>query len=180
MQHARRSGTAFKAACGNSLSNMESDFLSKLRPIHEPEPISWWPPAPGWWFVAILIPFICFLTYWLYRRITRKTAIKTAKKLLLAIKQDNQSGNRQKLETLSGLIRRVAISLSGRSNCAGLTGDQWLTFLDSTMKSHPFSQGIGKLLTESPYRNKQPTSEEIAQLLNLCESWLSAQGKRKR
>ncbi len=159
---------------------MEPDFLSKLRPVHEPEPISWWPPAIGWWMVVILIPLLIALTYWLYRRITRKTAIKSAQKLLLTIKQDNRSANRQKLESLSALIRRVAISTSARTECAGLTGNQWLTFLDNTMKGHPFSQGIGKLLTEAPYRNRQPTGEEIAQLVDLCESWLNAQGKRKR
>ena len=58
-----------------------------LKDIHLPDAISWWPPAIGWWLVAIFIPLLSFFLYWLYKRLTRKTAIKTAKKTLAMIKQ---------------------------------------------------------------------------------------------
>ena len=151
-----------------------------LRDIHLPPEISWWPPAIGWWILAVTIPLLIVFAYWLYRRITRKTAIKSAKLLLLAIKLDKQRGNHQKVQDISQLIRRVAISTTKRTECAGLTGEHWLTFLDRTMKDAPFSQGIGKLLADTPYRPTQPTAEEIAQLVNLCESWLNSLGKRRR
>ena len=53
-----------------------------LRDIHLPEPIGWWPPALGWWILALLVILTIGLCIWLIRRITRKTAIKSAKKLL--------------------------------------------------------------------------------------------------
>ena len=28
------------------------DPLAGLRPLHRPLPVSWWPPAPGWWLLA--------------------------------------------------------------------------------------------------------------------------------
>ena len=33
---------------------MENDPLAQLRDIHLPEPILWWPLAPGWWVLIIL------------------------------------------------------------------------------------------------------------------------------
>ena len=99
------------------------------------------------------------------------------KKLLLQIKQDKQSDNNQKLTDLSALIRRVAISTTSRENCAGLTGQQWLEFLDQSMKSSPFTQGIGQLLANAPYQKSAPSEQDINQLSRLCEDWLNAQGQ---
>jgi Domain of unknown function (DUF4381) len=151
-----------------------------LRDIHLPEPIGWWPPALGWWLLAILIPLVLALIFWLYKFLTRKTAIKAAKKLLLNIKQGHQRDNSQKLKELSILIRRVAISTTARSGCAGLTGRQWLEFLDRSVKGAPFTQGIGQLLANAPYQHRSPTEQEISQLTSLCEDWLTAQSKRKK
>jgi cbb3-type cytochrome oxidase subunit 3 len=151
-----------------------------LRDIHLPEAISWWPPALGWWWLAILIPLLLALMFWLYKRITRKTAIKAAKKLLLHIKQDSERDNREKLKALSALLRRVAISKVGRNECAGLTGEQWLEFLDRSVKGSPFTQGIGKLLVTAPYQKNPPTDSDISQLTVLCENWLNVQNKKQQ
>ena len=157
---------------------MESTQLP-LRDIHLPEAIGWWPPALGWWLLAILVPLLIALVVWLFKRITRKTAIKAAKKILLQIKQDQQRDNSQKLKDLSALIRRVAISTTTRQKCAGLTGQQWLEYLDQSMKNSHFTQGIGQLLANAPYQKSAPTEQDINQLARLCEGWLNAQSKRK-
>jgi hypothetical protein len=151
--------------------------LLDLKDIHEPEAIGWWPPAIGWWLLAIAIPLLVVLLVWLYKRLTRKTAIKTAGKILAQIKQDTDRDNHQKLSDLSVLIRRVAISVSPREKTAGLTGRQWLAFLDRSVTGMPFSEGVGRLLVDGPYRNTQPTELEISQLITLCEDWLKAQTK---
>jgi cbb3-type cytochrome oxidase subunit 3 len=158
---------------------MEPEKLP-LRDIHLPEAISWWPPALGWWLLAIFIPLLLGLLYWLYKRFTRKTAIKAAKKMLVQIKQDPQLDNSQKLKDLSALLRRTAISTTARNECAGLTGQQWLEYLDRSVKDSPFTDGIGRLLAHAPYQQYAPTEQEITQLTSLCEDWLNAQSKRKK
>ncbi|MGZ5051255.1 MAG: DUF4381 domain-containing protein [Methylobacter sp.] len=149
--------------------------LFDLKDIHEPEAIGWWPPALGWWLLAIAVPLLVVLLVWLYKRMTRKTALKTANKMLVEIKQDATSDNRQKLSALSALFRRVAISVSARNEAAGLTGQQWLAFLDRSVKGMPFTEGPGKILADAPYRSTPPTDQEISELIGLCENWLKAQ-----
>ena len=154
-----------------------------LKDIHLPDAIGWWPPAIGWWLLAVLIPLLLVFLYWFYKRLTRKTAIKTAKKNLAVIKQYPALDNDKKLRELSMLLRRVAISINPRAEVASLTGRQWLEFLDKSVTGTPFSDGCGQLLTTAPYRNSPPTEPEIAQLLSLCEDWLNAQtltAKRKQ
>jgi len=154
-----------------------------LKDIHLPEAIGWWPPAIGWWLLAVLIPLFIVFLYWLYKHLTGKTAIKTAKNNLAVIKQNPALDNNQKLRELSMLVRRVAISVTPRTEAASLTGRQWLALLDSSVKGAPFSDGCGQLLAEAPYRNTSPTELEISQLISLCEDWLKAQtnaAKRKQ
>ena len=75
------------------------------------------------------------------------------------------------------LVRRVAISVSPRAKAAGLTGRQWLAFLDTSVKGLPFSEGVGQLLADAPYRLTPVTEQELSQLIDLCEDWLKSQAK---
>jgi len=150
-----------------------------LRDIHLPEAINWWPPAIGWWLLVVLIPLCCWFFIWLYKRITRKTAIKTAKKLLKDIKQDAALDDEQKLIALSALLRRVAISISPRNEIASLTGHAWLSFLDSTIKGSPFTSGAGKVLADMHYRKTNDTEYDISQVITICENWLNSQKVNK-
>jgi hypothetical protein len=151
-----------------------------LKDIHLPDVINWWPPAIGWWLLAILIPLFCFFLFWLYKRLTRKTAIKTAKKLILQIKQNTQVDDKQKLTELSQLIRRVAISLSTRAETASLTGQAWLEYLDKSVIGTPFSQGAGKILATAQYQKTSPADIDIPSLIAVCENWLKAQKENKK
>ena len=158
---------------------METEQLI-LKDIHLPEVMGWWPPAIGWWIVAILVPLSCLLMIWLYKRITRKTALKAAKKLLLSIKQDSTLEDDDKLKQLSELVRRVAISISPRAEAASLTGQAWLTYLDNSVKGTPFTQGVGAVFADAHYRQAPHPDLDMSQLMTLCEKWLSAQKEPKR
>lgn len=149
-----------------------------LKDLHLPPAIGWWPPALGWWLVALAVPLCLAGGYWLYKRLTRKTAVKTANQQLLAIKHNTALTTLEKLGALSILLRRVAISLYPRAEVAALTGQQWLAFLDRALPNAPFSSGSGQLLVTANYRNSLPSEQELSDLLSLCEAWLKAQSKQ--
>lgn len=147
-----------------------------LKDIHLPEAIGWFPPAIGWWLAALLIPLLIGFLFWLYKRLTRKTAQKVARQLLVSIKNSSMD-NAQKLAELSALLRRIAISVAPRSEAASLTGTAWLAYLDGSLKDAQFMTGVGRCLVDSPYRKYTPSDSEISQLISLCENWLDAQKK---
>lgn len=150
-----------------------------LRDIHLPEPISWWPIAPGWWLLvitALIIAAIIFLSIKIYRGKQLKRDIHA--ELDVIKKQFHETKNRSQLaRSLSTLLRRASISLYPKKNIAGLTGENWLTFLDNTntnpSKHEKFQSETGHTLLTAPYLPENSTIDFDAQsLIDLCESWL--------
>lgn len=151
-----------------------------LRDIHLPDAIGWWPPAIAWWCIAILIPSLIILTVYLYKLLTRQTAIKTAKKRLLEIKQDSVLNDGEKLIAISAILRRVAMSISAREQTASLNGQAWLQYLDNSVPDSAFTLGVGKCLADAHYRKTAIADLDIPSLINLCENWLSVQKENKK
>ena len=146
-----------------------------LQDIHLPAAISWWPPAIGWWIVLLVALLACVAAYYLYKKLTRKTAVKSARALLLNIKQANNTDELDTLKQLSAFVRRVSISVNPRADVASLTGKQWLNHLDQSVEGTPFSTGVGQYLSDAQYRKNAPEDLDIDQLIELCERWLKRQ-----
>ncbi len=146
-----------------------------LRDIHLPEAIGWWPPAPGWWIVAVLIISALFALAWWIRRILRPTAVKSANKLLQQIAEDSSMNDFDKLQQISALLRRVAISLAPREQTAHLHGRKWLQYLDQSLADQPFSTGPGQCLANMHFRPQNEVNIEMDELLALCNRWLKEQ-----
>ena len=133
--------------------------LSQLRDIHLPAAVSWWPPAPGWWGVLVLVLIAAGLAYVFYAR--RRRNLWRAKAL----------AELARLRDLSVLLRRVAISRFPRHDVAALTGEAWLAFLDRGLgDTKAFQSGAGRVLLNGPYASK--VEVDTASLLALCERWI--------
>jgi len=149
-----------------------------LRDIQIPDAIGLWPPAIGWWILAVLIPLLVYLSYKLYKYLTRKTALKAVKKQLKALKMNTQLDDKQKLIELSSLIRRTAVSIFPRTEVASLTASAWLDFLDKHSNTTLFNSETGQLLIDADYR-KAPNLNELTALFDLCENWINQQKEPK-
>lgn len=153
----------------------------QLRDIHLPEPISWWPLAPGWWIslaAIILIVAAVFIARKIYLGKQLRRDINS--ELELIKQQYQQLENKPQLaRALSILLRRANISFYPQSNIAGLTGEQWLQHLDSTnskpLAEQAFQSETGKVLLSAPYMPDDAESDfDANQLISLCESWLTS------
>lgn len=134
-----------------------------LRDLHLPDMTGWWPLAPGWWVVAalVLLAFAMLLRR-SYRNWRDNTARRLALKRLSVISAEFEQGaSAAELgRELSELIRRAMLAYSPREAVAGLTGDQWLEWLDQGLDSKPFSEGAGKMLESLPYMNPQAVDND--------------------
>lgn len=149
-----------------------------LRDIHLPDPISWWPPAPGWWLLLGLLLVLVALSF-LFSHLWRRGRLRREARAVLEQIQNRyaQQGDGQQLAVdLSVLLRRIAISRYPQAEVAGLTDAEWLGFLDQGIAqskvSNGFSQGVGRVLVEAPYRPDMKIDAE--DLLLLCQSWVQA------
>jgi len=146
--------------------------LADLRDIHLPEPVSWWPPAPGWWLLLGLL-FVLVLCVFIFLRLRNRSRIKRAALAeFAAIRLLNQqdADGLQTVKELSALLRRVCISYGPREQTAALVGDRWLQYLDRLGNCSDFNDGPGRLLIEAPYR--PATDIDPTPLLDLCQHWL--------
>lgn len=145
----------------------------QLRDIHLPEPVSWWPPGPGWWLLAVLVAAAVAGGLWYARRRRRRLAVpRAARRAMARIEADfARHGDRRQLAAdLSALLRRVALSRSDESAVAGLTGERWLEWLDRQAGMDAFTRGAGRVLIEAPYR-AEPDYDADA-LIDTVHQWL--------
>ena len=151
-----------------------SEALKDLRDIHLPDPVPFWPPAPGWWLLILVVVLLLIATKWLWKRHRRTAYRRAALKELQQLRQALTQGHPKTpiIAELSILLRRAAISRYGRQQVAALNGIAWLEFLDRTGRTTHFSTQ-GQALLDAPYR--RDTLEQIEPLLSLAQRWLQVQ-----
>lgn len=154
-----------------------NDPLSRLKDIHLPEPVSWWPLAPGWYILAIALALLLVLSGWkLYQWWRWQKPKRMALKMLAEYQQQAKDEKNTALlcARVSELLRRVALVYFPREQVAGLSGDAWLEFLNQTSKKISFSP-VRELLLEAPFANNQP--QRLTPLFNRSKEWIKQRRK---
>jgi hypothetical protein len=157
-----------------------------LRDIHGLDSISWWPLAPGWWYLAGLLGLLLLAVggwYWLSHNAGwlgwRGDARRQLSQLKKALKSEDTHAVAGRL---SELLRRIAIVRSGRQQAAGLTGDTWLLWLAEHDHSGFDWERQGQILLTAPYM--PPTMsvqrKELLILIRAATRWIDASRPRKQ
>ena len=153
----------------------EENPLVNLKDIHLPPPVSFWPPAPGWWILAVLLISSLFIGGVLFYRQHKKRKPKTeALRILkdLQILYQNSKDEVVSLRNLSNLLRRTALTFYDNDEVASLQGSSWLEFLDKTGKTKEFSQGAGKVFGNEVFQQK--VNPDMNVLFPLVKKWISS------
>jgi len=156
---------------------MNADPLAGLSDWHLPDPVSWWPPAPGWWALLVLLLAVLAaasigLRHWRRRRAMPRAALAQLVELRTSLERDGDE--RRFVAELSRLLRRVALARFPRERVAGLSGRDWLGFLDATGGEGGFSDGPGRALLEVSFRGRCLEKTDSDGLIQLAERWIRA------
>jgi hypothetical protein len=133
-----------------------ADPLAELRGIHLPQPVGFWPPAPGWWGLAAVLLASAVATTIASRR-RRRSVVRYALRELEGLARTSPDADLQTLATrLSALVRRVALIRFGRRRVASLHGRAWQDFLAQTAPTKRrrrarFVENAGPVLSLAPY-----------------------------
>ena len=160
----------------NAASNAANSEIA-IKDIHLPEAISWWPLAMGWWFLLALIILVTVgMVFWLKnskQRLQKKSQMSLRKQVMSELVTIQKiEDDHLFVERLSGLLKRVAITQYGQK-VAGLSGQQWLEFMDKHWELTSFSQGVGRVLIDLPYQKDPQPDRHL--LLRICKNWLENQ-----
>ena len=127
-----------------------------LRDLHLPDAVGWWPLAPGWWVLLLLL--VVTLGYGLYRayrsrqhNAARRFALRELSRFEAEYLEHRDPVRLGK--ELSALLRRSMLAYADRDEVAGLTGEAWLEWLDKEMPLPYFHTDGGKSLLQLPYRD---------------------------
>jgi hypothetical protein len=135
-----------------------------LRDLHLPEAVGWWPLAAGWWVLLGLLAIgLLLLLRRAWIRWRRDAARRLALKELARVEGAyREAPNAVLLATrLSELLRRTMLAYSPRRDVAGLTGGDWLAWLDRGLDEPLFTQGPGKSLQDMPYRRADSAARDL-------------------
>ena len=138
---------------------MNAAPLADLRPLMAPAPVSWWPPAPGWWILAFLcIIALAALAIWAYRRRLRYQRTRYQREAIALLEQAAT------LPAIAEILRRTAISALGRDKAATVDWQSLCNTLDESSL---------QLLRESLYRADAGISTEaLSRLREQVQQWI--------
>ena len=135
-----------------------------LRDLHLPEPVGWWPLAPGWWGVIVIAGVVLAYVLWrLYLRWRANAPRRYAMRELARIEAEYLVHRNPVTlgKQVSELLRRGMLAYAPREEIAGLTGEQWLAWLDRGMPLPYFHTEGGKSLLSLPYRDPEGDFSDI-------------------
>ena len=104
--------------------------LQNLKDIHLSEPVSWWPPAWGWWLVSIFAILAITITLRFFIRTWRqRAALRQAKAEFAALSPELADYPQQ----VNRLLKRVMMCYRPAEKIASLHGDAWTQALSEVL-----------------------------------------------
>jgi hypothetical protein len=142
------------------VSERQLELAQQLRALHLPEPVGFWPLAPGWWILAALLLLGAgygLLSLLRHRR-RRSLAGQCEQLLLRAYSNWQSSGTTDDyLLELASVLRRVALAKDQRAQVARLSGVEWTQWLVQA-SANPLQDASRQMLASGLY---QPSVAEL-------------------
>ena len=121
------------------------ELLDMLEQVPEPPQISMWPETQGWIWLCLVVLALIIWSVWRVQTARNANAYRRAALAELATSGDDPA-------VIADVLRRTALSAYPRQKVAGLTGDDWLAFLDASYQGQGFVTDMGREMLSAPYR----------------------------
>lgn len=158
--------------------------LDQLQPLIDPPPVHWWPPAPGWWLLAVLLPLACWGLYRLLQGWRRKRRQKVSVQVLDPLRQAAlaELASLRKpydgapagpwLQQLNALLKRTCRERYPDAGSHVLSSRAWLAFLDNRCPAAGLTRWM--ILVEGTYKPQCTlTDKAIAELDQAIATWIN-------
>jgi hypothetical protein len=135
------------------------DLIEQLYEVPVPPAVPMVPQTTGWLVLALILLTALAYAIWRARQKHRANAYRRAALAELALAGDDPA-------RIAGILRRTALVAFDRASVAGLTGADWLAFLDGSFPGKGFATAT--VLTTAPYRPADPAPD----LTRLARDWI--------
>jgi len=154
----------------------------QLRDIHLPSDPGFWPLAPGWWLLIVLLLIVGYL---IVRKVInmrqRKHTIQLLQDKLLRLRENfNQHKSKHRLAVeISDLLKRFVRHILHDSQATALSGGEWINYLNELTHSEVFDE-FKQELTQAQYSPiiDYDVSKLVAQVKTFFPMALEAQSRK--
>lgn len=125
----------------------------QLRDIHLPADPGFWPLAPGWWLLIVLVLLVAYLLVKkLVKLRQKKHTIKLLQDKLSQLRENyNQHKSKHRLAAeISDLLKRFVRHVLHDSQATALSGIEWINYLNKLSSSEVFTE-FKQELTQAQY-----------------------------
>ena len=138
--------------------------LQDFQEVVAPAPIDWLPQTPGWWFVGAALAL--GLARWIWRRLRHWYHNRYRGEAITRLEHIAGIADDSFIAELNKLLKITALTAYSRPDVAKLTGDAWVTFLNTRCDSAAFVGEQASVLASGSYLPQtlaQATREELLQ-----------------
>lgn len=157
------------------------ELLAQLADIHLPEPVSYWPPAIGWWVLAAIAVVLLIILLRKFANMRRQQKICQYALAELQRCYDGYSHgepaviDQSKLDYVNQfntVIRRVALVHYPQANAASLDGASWVDFIRQKGESSLLTDEIAEALQHGRFQTK--CNVDVDAMQSFGEQWIES------
>lgn len=161
-----------------------AELLEQLADIHLPPAISFWPPAPGWWILALLLVTLAIVGGMKILRAIRQRRIcayalneldKAYGSYSAAVASEPVTANDAGLQfanELNSVLRRVALWHFPDATVASLSGASWVDFIRQKGESSDLTDEIAETISRGRFKTR--CDADIDQLYQFGRRWITS------
>lgn len=142
--------------------NDKAPSLDQLHDIVVPDPVSWWPLAPGWY---VLVLAVALLVAIMVVRLWYRWKTNAYRRIAIAELEHAKS-----VRDVSELLRRTALANVSRRDLASLTGKTWPDWLQLHCTTD-MPATVHSALAEYIYR-PQDSDADLSTLKTYAADWI--------